>query len=320
LASTQAELSARTISLHDHSGVQGGKIVRQSRFSTSFLAATGFGMLALGAIVSPELKVVAAPVTSSTTYLLASLLGANVVPTPGDPDGAGSAGVYVYSGVSNDVCWTVNLTGIDAVTGAQLHSGAAGVNGPVVIDMGLAGSACAAGPLDAALVLDIAANPSNYYINIDTASYPGGALRGQLVNNATPLVLVGLATPLRAYDSRVSGARLGPNETRVVSLFSGKDGSGVSLPAVPIGAYAAEVVITVTQTGPDGFLTAHAAGTPVPATSTINWTVLNTSVATGTTVRVNGTSQVAITAGPSANTHLIIDVVGFYWDWGITTT
>ncbi|MCE9620829.1 MAG: CHRD domain-containing protein [Actinomycetia bacterium] len=284
------------------------------------MAVAGFGILALGAFVTPGVRVADGVAPNTEAYLLANLLGANEVPTPGDPDGIGSAGVYVSTGVSNDVCWTLKLTGIDAVTGAQLHSGAAGVSGPVVIDFGVAVDTCALGPLDPALVLDISTNPRNYYVNIDTTSYPGGALRGQLVNNAVPLTYIGLATPVRAYDSRVDGNRISPNETRAISLFAGKDAFGVSLPAVPIGAYAADVVITVTQTGPAGFLTAHAAGTPVPATSTINWTLVGTTVANGTMVRVDSTSHVAITAGPSADTHVIIDVVGFYYDWQLTAT
>lgn len=275
-------------------------------------------MFALGAFVTPDANTAKGAPVNTNTYLLASLLGSNVVPSPGDPDGAGSAGVYVYTGFGDDICWTVKLTQVGEVTGMQLHSGAAGVNGPTVIDFGLGVDTCAPGPLDPALVQDIIANPASYYVNIDTSDYPGGALRGQLVGNATPLVFVGLATPLRAYDSRVDGTKLNSNETRSISLLSGKDGNGVSLPAVPIGAYAAQVVITVTQTNLAGYLTAHAAGTSVPATSNINWTLFNTTVATGATVRVDGTSHVAITAGPGASTHIIIDVVGFYWDWGIT--
>jgi len=310
---------ALTIEVCAACGAQGGKVVKRFGFSRLFLAVAGCGVLSLGLFVTPNLSVAEAGTANSPTFLLGTLLGANEVPTVGDPDGAGSVGLYVYQGFGTDVCWTLTSTGIDTITGVQLRSGAAGVNGPVVIDFGLAVDTCAVGPLDPVMVADLIANPANYYVNVDTTVYPAGALRGQLAANGTPLLFVDLETPLRAYDSRAVGTKLSPNETRVVSLLTGIDSAGVSLPAIPEGAYAAQVVITVTQTNPAGYLTAHAAGTPVPAASTINWSLPNTSVAIGTVVRVDETGHVAITAGPSASTHVLIDVIGFYIDWGFSS-
>ncbi|MCE9620877.1 MAG: CHRD domain-containing protein [Actinomycetia bacterium] len=288
------------------------------RFGSSrlLLAVAGCGVLAVGTLITPNPRVAEGAVFDAPTFMLGTLLGANEVPSVGDPDGAGSVGLYVYQGFGNDVCWTFTSTGIDTITGVQLHSGAAGVNGPVVVDFGVALDTCAVGPLDDAMVADLIANPANYYVNVDTAAYPTGALRGQLVSNGTPLGFVGLATPLRAYDSRTGGTALSPNETRDVSLLYGTNGAGVSLPAIPEGAYSAQVVITVTQTNAAGYLTTHASGTPVPTASTINWSKPDTTVAVGTVVRIDATGHLAITAGPSASTHLIVDVLGFYIDWG----
>jgi CHRD domain len=76
----------------------------------------------------------------------------------------------------------------------HIHRGAAGVNGGVVINSGLAAGelvlTAGAGKINktqntipdvAAVVTDIIANPSNYYMNWHSTLNPGGILRGQLV-------------------------------------------------------------------------------------------------------------------------------------------
>ena len=79
--------------------------------------------------------------------------------------------------------------GIGAMTMAHLHAGAAGVNGPVVIDL-LAGTdlilngptASAEGSitLTPALFARVCANPASFYVNVHTVGAPGGLERGQL--------------------------------------------------------------------------------------------------------------------------------------------
>lgn len=113
---------------------------------------------------------------------VATLSGANEVPR-GDPDGAGTAHIAIND-ATNQVCTHLEVRNIGAVTDAHIHEGAAGVNGPPVI------------PLDApddedsddcetvsdALVDRIRRTPSNFYVNIHTAEYPNGAIRGQIFN------------------------------------------------------------------------------------------------------------------------------------------
>ena len=110
--------------------------------------------------------------------------------------------------------------------------------------------------------------------------------------------------PLAGYSTRTKRGN--------IVLVVGTNGAGVQLPAVQVRAYAAQVVITVTQTSANGYLAAHAAGSPVPATSTINWTTLNTTIATGTVVPVDASGRLAITAGPGSSTHIIVDVLGYF--------
>ena len=122
-----------------------------------------------------------------------------------------------------------------------------------------------------------------------------------------------LASPLRAYDSRDgAGPKLTANETRVISLANGKDGAGNNLIAVPPGATAAIVTLTVTETvGPGGFVKLYSAAlTNPPATSSINWAGVNQNLAVGTQVAVDVAGSVKITGG-AASTHVVIDVIGY---------
>jgi hypothetical protein len=124
--------------------------------------------------------------------LTARLLGGNEVP-PADPDGRGRA--FVDTGRTR-VCFALLWDNIGAPIFAHIHSGVAGVNGPVVVtffDVPEApGSPPAAlpeqitavggcvGGQDAALLRDIRRHPSAYYVNVHNVEFPGGAIRGQL--------------------------------------------------------------------------------------------------------------------------------------------
>lgn len=94
------------------------------------------------------------------------------------------------------------------ITMMHIHRGAAGANGSVVIDSGLAGQVENAqnGELNTqgvlpktaaatALVKEILANPAGFYLNMHTMRAPGGEIRGQLMP-AGEVVLMGLMNPL----------------------------------------------------------------------------------------------------------------------------
>ncbi|MGQ0614698.1 MAG: CHRD domain-containing protein [Planctomycetaceae bacterium] len=79
--------------------------------------------------------------------------------------------------------------GIGAMTMAHLHSGAAGVNGPVVIDLLVGADLILNGPtasaegsigLTPSLFARVCANPAAFYVNVHSAGAPGGLARGQL--------------------------------------------------------------------------------------------------------------------------------------------
>jgi len=97
----------------------------------------------------------------------------------GDPDGAGVAKLRFER--DGTVCFDIDVTGVEPIAAGHIHAAPAGVNGSVVIgfdiaENGLSGCVTA----DPNLLRAIRRTPSDYYVNLHNADYPGGALRGQL--------------------------------------------------------------------------------------------------------------------------------------------
>jgi hypothetical protein len=111
---------------------------------------------------------------------IAQLSGANEVP-PADPDGTGMARIAVND-ASNRVCTDLEVRMIGTVTAAHIHRGAAGTNGPPVITLDPPddNDSDDCDTADDALIDEIRANPSAFYVNVHTADYPNGAIRGQV--------------------------------------------------------------------------------------------------------------------------------------------
>jgi hypothetical protein len=262
---------------------------------------------------------------SAQTPYITKLSGANEVPTPGDPDGVGAAAVTFDITNAADpvagaqVCWDLAYSGIAPPNLAHIHRGAAGVaNGPIVVDFGAPGATSHTGcqAILPALATEIMTSPANFYVNVHNAGFPNGAMRGQLSKGPAPAGETHLLpVPLRAYDSRDNGgAKIAALETRTISLANGKDAQGVSQIALPPGATAAIVTLTVTDTvgaaGTGGFLKLYSAAISEPATSSINWAGVDQNVAVSTQVAVDATGQVKVTGGANP-THFIIDVIGY---------
>lgn len=116
----------------------------------------------------------------SSTYT-AELRGSNEVHR-GDPDGSGTAEISFADELTR-VCWDLNdLEGLGPITGAHIHRGAAGVDGPVVLAFKQATEGGWRGcSSDTSWVQQaFSEGLSNYYVNVHTAEYPKGAIRGQL--------------------------------------------------------------------------------------------------------------------------------------------
>lgn len=129
------------------------------------------------------------PAKGPSTFLTAELSGDQEVPTPngpavGDKDGKASALVEVKG---DRVIFALQWKGIAAPTLGHIHEGQAGVNGGVKVPLFTtampATVTASAGTLtvtDAQLAQNIRTNPAGFYVNLHTAEFPGGAVRGQL--------------------------------------------------------------------------------------------------------------------------------------------
>ena len=114
--------------------------------------------------------------------LSATLTGAAERPGPGDPDGTGSARITVNSG-QGEVCFHLEVSGVDPITAAHIHVGSPAVAGPIVVPLNpppTGGSSTGCVAADEELIRQIRNNPEAYYVNVHNAPFPAGALRGQL--------------------------------------------------------------------------------------------------------------------------------------------
>jgi hypothetical protein len=131
---------------------------------------------------------VAGAALGAVIFGLPSAIAAPAIPLSGgqetaaaDPDGHG---FFTYSIDGTTFCWTLSWQDIATPTAAHVHVGPRHVAGPVVIPLdvdGLPGpdtSGCTT--ISAELAANISANPQNYYANVHNATYPAGAIRGQL--------------------------------------------------------------------------------------------------------------------------------------------
>ena len=76
------------------------------------------------------------------------------------------------------IAWTTTSTiPIASVTGHHIHQAIAGANGGVVVGFGTAYSGST---INATIASAIIANPANFYVNLHTAAFPGGEIRGQI--------------------------------------------------------------------------------------------------------------------------------------------
>ncbi len=112
----------------------------------------------------------------------------------GDPNGKGEAYVFGIDGDPNTLCYVLTVSKIEPATMAHIHEGAAGTNGPVVVNLAAPADGNAADCLTEGeiapgttpkfptgeTVAEILANPGNYYVNVHNVDYPGGAIRAQL--------------------------------------------------------------------------------------------------------------------------------------------
>jgi hypothetical protein len=282
--------------------------------ATAMAAGIGVGAFAVGLMAAPE--AVTADTTFSVTLTGAQEFSAAGLPGAGDLNASGGAMITVDT-ATDEVCVDVKIADVENLAAMHIHSGQAGINGPIVVDFAVGPSTA---PNITKCVTDadadaVAANPLGFYLNAHTATFPAGAVRGQLQpqgNNTTgfghSLTTHILATPVRVFDSRVPNSlgtpALESNSTTVADL------TPTAVVSIPPGAIAALVNVTATDVRAAGFATVYSnALATAPGTSTINWN--GSDVAVTTTVKIDAGGSVKITIGPDGGADIVIDVLGY---------
>jgi hypothetical protein len=142
--------------------------------------AVGAGVSAVGASGSAQHA-------SKLRVFRVTLAGENETPA-GDPVATGSATIRVRPGTKR-VCYTLTARDLPSrAVAAHIHRGAAGTPGGIVVPLrtpNANGTAKGCARASRALVRSIAAHPSTFYVNVHTAGFPGGAIRGQLAGQRT---------------------------------------------------------------------------------------------------------------------------------------
>jgi hypothetical protein len=164
-----------------------------------------FGRLVVLEILG--LWLLAPAVRAESVTLSAPLSPTNEVPAIVNADQSASGTVAITLDLTRDVSgnitaattrFDVSVAGFPpdtAIVGTHIHRGAAGGNGPVIIDSGIGSGSPVLLPSGSgsytrnatgttpALATAILADPSGFYFNVHTRLSPGGAIRAQLVRS-----------------------------------------------------------------------------------------------------------------------------------------
>ena len=172
------------------------------------------------------------PSTTGPIVFTAQLSAANEVPAITNAESNGRGNVTITFNVPRDsvgavtgagtVTFAVQLTGFPAGTpaiAAHIHPGAAGINGAVLLGTTLSATAPivmgdgtanvtlpAIRDITQAEAQQIVANPAGFYFNVHTPLNPGGAVRGQMVQDAVD------KTAVRVRGFAVRGLAGSPTE------------------------------------------------------------------------------------------------------------
>ena len=118
--------------------------------------------------------------TAAGQTLTTDLVGTEERPGPGDPDGTGFIELTLNQG-KGLICFELTLAGVDAATAGHIHKAPAGQPGDVFVPLfGSEGPGAKCVTATKAQIKEIRRSPEMFYVNIHTAAYPNGAVRGQL--------------------------------------------------------------------------------------------------------------------------------------------
>ncbi|MCW7944298.1 hypothetical protein AAW14_20235 [Streptomyces hygroscopicus] len=181
-------------------------------------------------------------VHGTAAYFRANLTGNQEVqvagkPRVGDPDGHATALVTLKG---NRITFAFQWQNISAPTLGHIHQGTAGVNGDVKVPLFTTPMPdtvhAAAGQVavdDPQLAESLRSHPSDFYLNLHTKEFPGGAVRGQLIpvrHRVNPLDIINgthlLALADGGQEVKVPGKKVGDPDGHAIA-FVNAHGSSV---------------------------------------------------------------------------------------------
>ena len=148
----------------------------------SLIRRIAFGLVAsAGLLLASVVPASALPVTPGVPFTVEltgeAEVNAGGVANQGDLDGTGTATLTINPG-TGQVCWTIEVADVEPIRAAHIHIAPSTAPGPIVVPFNPYSGGCTV--VDRKLALAIILNPSGYYVNVHNATYPAGALRGQL--------------------------------------------------------------------------------------------------------------------------------------------
>lgn len=136
--------------------------------------------IALGVTAVIAAALFASPAKAGVTVLGASLSGGAVPEGAGDGDGKGTFRAEIDPELG-DFCYVLSVSGLGKVARAYIQLASADANAKPVVRIEVTGAGndmcLALSPDDLKPIL---ASPEDYYVGVDTADKPQGALRGVL--------------------------------------------------------------------------------------------------------------------------------------------
>ena len=123
--------------------------------------------------------------------------------------------------ISGQVCVDATAVTIGAIEGHHIHTGAAGVEGGVLVDFNSLKVTCVfTSPANAQTILG---NPSGFYINLHTDAFSGGEVRGQLAPFPTPTTTTSSTTTTTASTTTTTTASPSTSSSSTTTAFVDKN-------------------------------------------------------------------------------------------------
>src|SRR5205085_3338526 len=124
----------------------------------------------------------------------ANLSGSQSTP-PNSSRGTGRM-VLVLNDGGDTMFYRLSVSRLTNLVGAHIHQGAAGVDGPIVFPLDHV--ALASGPISGSFAVTTAQvtlfQNSGFYVNVHTAAFPNGEIRGQIAPFVPPVNFTGILT------------------------------------------------------------------------------------------------------------------------------